>query len=224
MIAARFGKIPTTSVRRRISLLRRSCGLLDQIWRQISWGNTENASRSSRASSRCVAASGKRASIASTTRPYWSRTAAASGWSKDGPHHGRHPRLRRARYLGQQVAQVVGTAPLPGGTGQRGGDRVDQAAVGVGDDQPHPGQAPGRQRPQEPVGYKYSAEPVTWHSCGVPLLNQARDLGIVPGLPGGCAVNLNTFKFWDATPERVQVDQVGRSRPEMKRQVTRSAV
>ena len=28
--AARFGKIPTTSVRRLISLLRRSCGLFDQ--------------------------------------------------------------------------------------------------------------------------------------------------------------------------------------------------
>ena len=32
MTEARSGKIPTTSVRRRISLFRRSCGLLDQIW------------------------------------------------------------------------------------------------------------------------------------------------------------------------------------------------
>jgi hypothetical protein len=38
MIAARLGKMPTTSVRRRISLFSRSCGLLDQIWRQISRG------------------------------------------------------------------------------------------------------------------------------------------------------------------------------------------
>ena len=32
MIAWRLGKIPTVSVRRRISRLRRSLGLLDQIW------------------------------------------------------------------------------------------------------------------------------------------------------------------------------------------------
>jgi hypothetical protein len=31
MMAARSGKIPTTSVRRRISLFSRSCGLFDQI-------------------------------------------------------------------------------------------------------------------------------------------------------------------------------------------------
>src|SRR5665213_223695 len=32
MMAARSGKMPTTSVRRRTSLFNRSCGLLDQIW------------------------------------------------------------------------------------------------------------------------------------------------------------------------------------------------
>ena len=32
------GKMPTTSVRRRISLLSRSWGLFDQIWRQICLG------------------------------------------------------------------------------------------------------------------------------------------------------------------------------------------
>jgi hypothetical protein len=34
MMAARLGKIPTTSVRRRISLLSFSSGLLDKVWRQ----------------------------------------------------------------------------------------------------------------------------------------------------------------------------------------------
>jgi hypothetical protein len=38
MIAARFGKMPMTSVRRRISLLSLSCGLFDQIWRQMDFG------------------------------------------------------------------------------------------------------------------------------------------------------------------------------------------
>ena len=41
--------MPTTSVRRRISLLSRSWGLFDQIWRQICLGNAVNASRSARA-------------------------------------------------------------------------------------------------------------------------------------------------------------------------------
>jgi hypothetical protein len=35
-MAARSGKMPTTSVRRRISLFKRSCGLVLQIWRQSS--------------------------------------------------------------------------------------------------------------------------------------------------------------------------------------------
>jgi hypothetical protein len=38
MIASRLGKMPTTSVRLRISLLRRSWGLSDQTWRQTSRG------------------------------------------------------------------------------------------------------------------------------------------------------------------------------------------
>src|SRR5260370_13549244 len=56
-MASREGKMPTTSVRLRISLLSRSItwGLLDQIWRQISRGNAVKARMSSRASSRCAA-------------------------------------------------------------------------------------------------------------------------------------------------------------------------
>ena len=45
------GKMPTTSVR-RISLLSRSWGLFDQIWRQIALGRRWNASRSARAASK----------------------------------------------------------------------------------------------------------------------------------------------------------------------------
>ena len=42
--------MPTTSVRRRISLFSRSCGLLDQIWRQWGCGNEVNAKMSGPAS------------------------------------------------------------------------------------------------------------------------------------------------------------------------------
>jgi hypothetical protein len=50
MIEARSGKIPTTSVRRRISRLRRSLGL-DQIWRHRVGGNAVKARISARAAS-----------------------------------------------------------------------------------------------------------------------------------------------------------------------------
>src|SRR4051812_7171908 len=42
MMEARFGKMPTTSVRLRISRLSRSCGLLLQICRQCSLGKLVN--------------------------------------------------------------------------------------------------------------------------------------------------------------------------------------
>jgi hypothetical protein len=43
----------------------------------------------------------------------------------------------------------VGSTPLPGRTRQRRPDRLDQAAVGIGDDQLDSGQATGDQTPQE---------------------------------------------------------------------------
>src|SRR3954471_6389294 len=57
MRASRSGKMPTTSVRRRISRFSRSEGLLLQIWRQTSLGKAVNASTSGRACSRCSATS-----------------------------------------------------------------------------------------------------------------------------------------------------------------------
>ena len=49
--AGRLGKMPTTSVRRLISLLRRSRGLLDQIFFQWTAGKLEKARTSGPASS-----------------------------------------------------------------------------------------------------------------------------------------------------------------------------
>jgi hypothetical protein len=81
MAASRSGKMPTTSVRRRISRLSRSFGLLDQICRQISLGNAVNASRSSRAAWRWSATLGSLSATAAMRRSYWACTDAASGWS-----------------------------------------------------------------------------------------------------------------------------------------------
>ena len=52
MIEARSGKMPTTSVRRRISRMRRSLGLFDQICRHTSLGKAVKARMSARAWSR----------------------------------------------------------------------------------------------------------------------------------------------------------------------------
>ncbi len=79
---AAAGEDPDTSVRRRISLFSRSCGLLLQICRQTSRGKAVNARMSSRASSRWAAAVGSLASSAATTWACWARTEAGPGCSK----------------------------------------------------------------------------------------------------------------------------------------------
>ena len=73
---------PTTSVRRRISLFRRSCGLFGQICRQTSRGKAVNASRSDRAAFKWSAALGNLASRASIRCVIWAWTASVSGCSK----------------------------------------------------------------------------------------------------------------------------------------------
>jgi hypothetical protein len=47
--------------------------------------------------------------------------------------------------------------------------------------------------------------------CGVPILADACDLGIVRDLPDGCILKLNPFKWKDTVPERVRVDDADRS-------------
>jgi hypothetical protein len=60
-------------------------------------------------------------------------------------------------------------------------------------------------------------------SCGVPILSQARDLGIVRSLAGDGVLKMNTFKLPGTVSERVQVGHAGGSRWETKCQVTGSA-
>ena len=58
LAAALLGKMPTTSVRRLISLFSRSSGLLDQICRQFATGKAVKARMSGPASARSAAARG----------------------------------------------------------------------------------------------------------------------------------------------------------------------
>ncbi len=67
------------------------------------------------------------------------------GLFEDSPQQGGHPGLGGFGDLAEQVAGVVGAAALPGCAGQDGANGVDQAGVGVGDDELDAGQAAGDQ-------------------------------------------------------------------------------
>ncbi len=72
------------------------------------------------------------------------------GLLEDRAHEGGDHRPVTLRHPTSQVGHEVGSAPLPGGLRQHRDDRRFDAAVGVGDDQLHAGQAAGHQRAQEP--------------------------------------------------------------------------
>ena len=59
LVAALLGKMPTTSVRRLISLFSRSSGLFDQICRQCATGKAVKARMSGPASARLDSACGR---------------------------------------------------------------------------------------------------------------------------------------------------------------------
>ena len=105
--------MPTTSVRRRISLLRRSRGLLDQIFFQWATGKLEKARTSGPASS-------------SRRGDLWERVLELSNHPLelgmhllrgrllvDGAYHGGHPGLSAPGDPSEQVGHEVGAAPLP---------------------------------------------------------------------------------------------------------------
>ena len=73
-IAASLGKMPTTLVRRLISLFRRSSGLVLHTLRQCSCGKWRKASTSSRAASITGTAVGNCLRSISVTRCQWERT------------------------------------------------------------------------------------------------------------------------------------------------------
>ena len=111
-MAGRSGKMPTTSVRRRISLLRRSwIGLLDQIWRQTALGKAAKARMSSRAASRCSAAGGELGLQGVDDLAVLGVHGGGVGLFEDGAYQRGHPRLCRLRDARGQVPVVVRVMP-----------------------------------------------------------------------------------------------------------------
>ncbi len=71
------------------------------------------------------------------------------GLSEDRADRGGDHLLVGGADAGEDVSHGVDLAALPAGTGEHSGDRGFQAGVGVGDNPPHPGQAPILQRREE---------------------------------------------------------------------------
>src|SRR5512144_392243 len=146
--AAGFGKIPTTSVRRLISLWRRSNGLVLQIFLQCASGKSANAVRSALASRSMPATAGNLLSSRAATVSTWSRTR-RGGLGEDGADGGGDHLGVALAHLGERVAQEVDAASLPARALQHGRDRGGQPAVGVADDQLHAGEPALAQGPEE---------------------------------------------------------------------------
>jgi hypothetical protein len=78
--ASRSGKMPTTSVRRRISRLSRSFGLFDQTGARSAFGKAVKA-RMSAGGVEVFGDRGQLVARSSSSRSNWACTASASGWS-----------------------------------------------------------------------------------------------------------------------------------------------
>ena len=136
-------------MRRLTSLLTRSRGLVDQIFFQCATGKSANAVMSS-AASRSIA------STLGNCRPSMRgddvellADVLGVGLGEDRADRGGDHLGRALGDRGQDVAQEVDPAPLPGRADHHRADRGLQPGVGVGDHQLRPGQAAGLQRAQE---------------------------------------------------------------------------
>ena len=149
MIAGRFGKMPTTLVRRRISLFSRSWRVvrpdLPPVRHWESGGGQYLWRRLRQQLGRLREALGQLLHHACVLRPHL----LGRGLLVDGAHHRRHEALRAFRHAGEQVRHEVRATALPGGLAEDRGDRVLQPLVGVRGDQLHTREPPRHQPTQE---------------------------------------------------------------------------
>ena len=126
--AGRLGKMPTTSVRRRISLLRRSCGLFDQTLHQ--WASRkEGKARISGPTSASSSAAGPEPL---TRFPRWD-TPARSGNARSGVVYisqAAHPWLPNLRWIRRPRCDscpplAARQRPVPSVTPRNRGARVE---------------------------------------------------------------------------------------------------
>ena len=150
-MASLLGKMPTESVRRRISLLRRSWGLLDQICRHTSTGKAAVGQQVGSRGVEVVSGLGQQVTGVVQEAVELGLDGCCVGLVVNRVEHGLEGRPGALGGHCHQVGGVVGAAALPGRSGQVRGDGLDQTRVGVRGDKPYPSQASGDQVGEELV-------------------------------------------------------------------------
>ena len=150
-MASLLGKMPTESVRRRISLLRRSWGLLDQICLHTSTGKAAVGQQVGSCGLEVVSGLGQQVTGVVQEAVELGLDGCCVGLVVDRVEHGLDSGPQTLGNHCHQVGGVVGAAALPGRSGQVRGDGLDQARVGVRGDKPYPSQASGEQVGEQPV-------------------------------------------------------------------------
>ena len=146
VIPTGLGKMPTTSVRRRISRFSRSCGLLDHSFCQWATGKAVKAGCPARRPPAARPPGQRAPGVVPPLGPVGRgprRETVAGRWCV--PCHARLGTLGP----GEQVGHEVGAAALPAGSSKDCGDGVLQPLVSIGGCQFHPAEPSSRQRPQE---------------------------------------------------------------------------
>ena len=180
MIGARFGRIPTTSVRRRISFFSRSCGSFDpDLPPDLAWDVVDVFGRGRELRF-------DRGHDPGEPLPHGVRV----GLVEDRTEQCRDTGLRRLRDLESRVAPVMRPAALPGRAQQRGADRGNETVVGIGDDELDAGQPAGGQGPQEgepagPSSSEQTSRPPRPPSALTPTATRAVRRGSAAGQAAG---------------------------------------
>jgi hypothetical protein len=169
-MALRSGKMPTTSVRRRISLSSRSCGLFKPDLAPDLLGERGEGQQFGTSGIEVLGHLGEL--VAGGIED--SIVLGHNGWGiwlvEDGVQQSAHPGPGGLGSDGHQIGGLVGAATLPGRPRQGRADRGHQARVGVAGDQRHSGQAAGDQvtKERQPAGAVFGRGPAPRGSLGSP--------------------------------------------------------
>ena len=142
---ASLGKMPTTLVRRLISPLTRSRGLVDQSLVQCAWGKAREGEQVARRVGELGGDVGELGAQGGGDLAELGPDVGGVGLGEDRPDGGRHHLGLGPGHLGQDVAHEVDPAPLPGRPDEDLGDGGFEPEVVIGDDELDTAEAPGAQ-------------------------------------------------------------------------------
>ena len=152
MTAASLGKMPTTRLRRLISLLRRSSGLVRPDLAPVRPGEGAEGQHLLFGPRHERGGLGEALGECLATWSHWAEISSGLTWAKIGAEGRGHHLLVALGDVGQQVAGEVDPAALVGRPLEAAPDGGHQAGVLVRDDEAHAARAPGAcKRAQEPT-------------------------------------------------------------------------